>query len=229
MIVIGVFVALIAIAAVVISVAGSDEESSQPGGALGTDAEEVERTFADVSQSGTFLGDPNAPTVVTEFVDLQCPFCGEFATNAIPEVVETHVRSGEVALELRVISFLGEDSRNAAEVAAAAAEQNRLWQFAELFFLNQGPENSGYVTEDFLTEIAGATPGLDGAEALEQRSSPAARALMEENEALASRLGVDSTPSFFVSVEGSQPQPLELDDLTADAFAAALVSAPRGE
>ena len=85
------------------------------------------------------------------------------------------MRPGDVLYELRVISFLGEDSGEAAEMAAAAALQNRLYEFAETFYLNQGEENSGYVTEEFLTEIAEKTPGLDVEQALADRTTPRRR------------------------------------------------------
>ncbi len=40
------------------------------------------------------------------------------------------------------------------QAALAAAEQDRYWNFIELFYANQGTENSGYVTDDFLTAVA---------------------------------------------------------------------------
>ena len=49
------------------------------------------------------------------------------------------------------------------QAALAAAEQNRYWEFIENFYANQGIENSGYVTDDFLTEIANdaGVPDID--------------------------------------------------------------------
>ncbi len=43
---------------------------------------------------------------------------------------------------------------DAAKAALAAGEQNRYWNFVELFYRNQGVENSGYVTDDFLENVA---------------------------------------------------------------------------
>ena len=42
----------------------------------------------------------------------------------------------------------------AGAAALAAGEQGRGWNFVELFYRNQGVENSGYVTDEFLTAIA---------------------------------------------------------------------------
>ena len=224
LIVIAAFAAVILIVAIAVSLGGSDD-GEEPSGNLEADAAEVERTLEGIEQEGIRLGDPAAPATVTEFVDMQCPFCAEFSREALPEVIEQQVRGGEVALELRVISFLGEDSGEAAELAAAATLQNRLWEFAELFFLNQGAENSGFVTDDFLTDLAEATPGLDADAALDARSSSEAAAVIDENEATAQELGVDSTPTFFVARRGGETRPLELDALTAEAFERALADA----
>ena len=225
LIVLGVLAVLILIAAIVISQSGSDDSGSGGESSSGETAA-VEEALDGIPQEGVFLGEDGAP-VVTEFVDLQCPFCAEFSTNAFNDVVEQNVRPGDILYELRVISFLGEDSGTAAEMAAAAALQNRLYEFTETFYLNQGEENSGYVTEEFLTEIAEKTPGLDAEQALADRTSSEAQALIAENEARASELGVNSTPTFLLS-DGGKPTPLELTALTPEAFNEALASARGG-
>ncbi len=187
----------------------------------------AESALEGIPQEGVFLGEEGSTEVVTEFVDLQCPFCAEFSTNAFNDVIEQHVRPGEVLWELRVISFLGEDSGKAAEMAAAAALQNKLYEFTEAFYLNQGEENSGYVTDEFLTEIAEKTPGLDAEQALADRTSPEAQDLIAENEARATDLNVNSTPTFLLT-GGAEPTPINLSDLTPEAFTDALAAAQGG-
>lgn len=229
LIVLGAFAVIILIAAIVISQAGSDDDSSSSSdGAASGDTALVEENLGGIPQEGVVLGEPDAPETIVEFVDLQCPFCGEFSRRAFPDVVERFVRSGEVNYELRLISFLGQDSGEAAEMAAAATLQNRLFDFTEMFYLNQGEENSGYVTDEFLTEIAEATPGLDADAALDERTSPEAQAVIDENESEAQRIGVNSTPTFYLVSGDGEPVELGLSDLTADAFADALESARSG-
>jgi protein-disulfide isomerase len=223
------FAAVILIAAIVISVAGSDDDDSSAGSEdSGSATAVVEETLDGIPQEGVVLGDPDAPETIVEFVDLQCPFCAEFSTQAFPDVVEQFVRPGDVSYELRVISFLGEDSGEAAEMAAAATLQNRLFDFTETFYLNQGEENSGYVDDDFLTEIGEQTPGLDTDAALEERTSTEAQAIIDENESTAQEFGVSSTPTFFLVSGGGQPVEILPSDLTAQAFADALEAARSG-
>ena len=71
------------------------------------------------------------------------------------------VRDGKVKVVSEILVFLGPDSIEAAKAALAAGEQNRYWPYYSLLFENQGEENSGYVTSDFLRGLAQDTPGLD--------------------------------------------------------------------
>lgn len=222
------FALVIVIAAIAISVAGSGDDGDSGGEATADDTAIVEETLGGIPQEGVLLGEPDAPETIVEFVDLQCPFCAQFSTQAFPDVVDRFVRPGDANYELRVISFLGEDSGEAAEMAAAATLQDRLFDFTELFYLNQGEENSGFVTDDFLADLAERTPGLDAEAALDDRGSPEAQALVEENEAAAREFGVNSTPSFFLVRGDGEPAQLAPSDLTADAFADALESARSG-
>jgi hypothetical protein len=49
-------------------------------------------------------------------------------------------------MQFENLSFIGPGSVAAGRVAAAASQQNKLWNFVDLLYLNQGEENSGYVT-----------------------------------------------------------------------------------
>lgn len=225
LIVLAVLAVIILAAAIIISQSGSDDSGS---GDSGGDTAGIEQALEGIPQEGVLLGDREAPETVIEFVDLQCPFCAEFANNAMNDVIDQHVRPGDVRYELRIISFLGEDSGEAAEMAAAAAMQNKLYEFVEAFYANQGEENSGYVTEDFLKEVGEQTPGLDVDQALADRSSPEAQALIAENEERATELQVNSTPTFLLEAGGGQPTAIPVSELTADAFTSALESARGG-
>jgi protein-disulfide isomerase len=130
------------------------------------------------------------------------------------------LRTGKVRIELRVLTFLGEDSLRAGQVAAAAAEQNKGWQFADLLFNNQGPENTGYVTDEFLRGVASGVDGLDVDKALADAQGPAAASQLRRAEAAGKTLGVSSTPTFFASRRGGTLEQLELGELTAAAVGA---------
>ena len=224
--------AIVVVVAIVISQGGDDGDTTQPagggGGSGGGESAEVSDISAGIPQRGVTLGDPEAPATLIEFADLQCPFCAEFATQALPTVIDEYVRDGRLKLQLRLLAFLGPDSERGAEVAAAATLQDRLWPFSELFFQNQGPENSGYATDRFLRGLARETPGLNVDRLSEDLDSPAARRLIRQAERQARDLGVEGTPSFFVVRGGEAPRPLELSSLDADSFTTALDEALGG-
>lgn len=197
--------------AILISTSGDDE-----GGDGST--EEAVAIFEGIPQEGISLGDPDAPVVLTEFADPQCPFCAEFATEVLPDLVEQYVEPGDVRMELRLLTFIGPDSEAAARVALAAGDQGLMWDYMEAFYRNQGPENSGYATDEFLREIGAEVPDLDIDAAFEERQSEAITEQLTEAQSLAGELRVNSTPTFFSSVEGGKPEPLEVSSLEPDAF-----------
>jgi len=210
--------ALATLVVVVAVVMGQQHESAPSSPAAG-------RVFAGVEQDGIALGSNDAPATLVEFADLQCPFCAVYARDILPTVVDRYVRSGRLRLELRVLSFLGEDSVRAGVMAAAAASQDRLWSFADGFYRNQGQENSGYATDDFLQRVAEETRGLDVARALAERHAAGARRMLDESDALAGELGAEFTPSFFLR-QGDEPaRPVEPSKLTTEAFTTALDAA----
>jgi protein-disulfide isomerase len=129
-------------------------------------------------------------------------------------------------MDLKLRTFIGPDSVTAAKVAAGAAQQSRIWPFADLFYRNQGTENSGYVTQDFLKGIAEGTPGLDAQKALGAAGSAKATKLLQSDETLAGALKSDSTPDFYVRLgDGGPLRRVNWQDLTPQAFATALDAA----
>ena len=213
-------VAAVATAAVVIAVAVSSSGGStdSPPDTGGTQAAAL---FDGIPERNGVLGSPDAPLTLTEFVDLQCPFCARVSTTTLPTIVNDYVRSGKVKLEARTLHFLGPDSTIAAQVAAGAERQGRLWPFLEVFYANQGQENSGYVTDDFLRRVATAA-GVDADEALAQADGSFAERRLDRAETEAGRLGVDSTPTLVVSGSGRAPSVLDADPLDPQSVSDAL-------
>src|SRR5437764_9405623 len=110
--------------------------------------------YGGIPQQGLALGNPKAPVTMTEFADLQCPFCREYTAKVLPTLVSRYVRTGKVKMVFRDLASLGDDSVKAGRAAAAAGAQSKLWQFIDAFYADQGDENSGYVTDDFIRNVA---------------------------------------------------------------------------
>jgi protein-disulfide isomerase len=166
-----------------------------------------------IPQQGRFLGNPNAPVTLVEFADLQCPFCREYTLQTLPRLVQDYVRTGKVRMELRMLWFIGDDSVTAARAAAGATQQNKLWNFADVFYYNQGEENSGYVTPTFLDRIYKAS-GVAAAKAGEYAASDASKEPLGAANTLANRYGVQSTPTILVGKRGGQLKAVDVSSVT---------------
>jgi protein-disulfide isomerase len=186
---------VVVVALVLVSQSGDDGADGDLAG-----VDEVEAELSGIPQSGTVVGDPDAEVRIVEFGDLQCPACRDFSETVIPELLDGPVEAGDADLEFRQFAILGPDSVVAAKAALAASEQNRYWQFVELFYRNQGAEGSGYVTDDFLTDIARGA-GVEDIEAWnDARENPRWDRHIAETESEAIELGLTGTPS--IAVEG---------------------------
>jgi protein-disulfide isomerase len=215
-------VAVAAIVAIVLAAGGGDDSSdtADSGGGSGG-ASETKSLFQGIPQDGTTLGSPKAKVVLTEYADLQCPFCAEYATDVLPRLIEEYVRPGKLRLDLRLLRFLGPDSDRGAQAAHVAADGNRMWQFVDLWYRNQGPENSDYADDDFIANLA-REAGVPEDEAVEAAGNGARGETIEQAEQEAELLGVDSTPSFVIGAEAGSGRQIEVGELTYEAFRDAL-------
>jgi protein-disulfide isomerase len=214
--------AIVVVIAIVASSGGSKPATSGSGtGGAAGDAAQVAALFQGIPQSGVTLGDPKAKATLIEFADLQCPFCAEYSQQAMPTVVRNYVKPGKLRYELRLRSFLGPDSAKAAAAAAVATKQDKLFQFADLFYLRQGDENSGYVTDDFIRSLATDT-GVDPAAAVAAANHPGSQPLVAAADKQATDLGSTSTPDFYLRLAGGRLVPVTPQALTAGAFTQAL-------
>jgi protein-disulfide isomerase len=208
----------VVIVAAAVAVAGSGGGGSEKGGSSATTVSALKG----IPQSGIALGSPKAPVTMVEFADLQCPFCAQYERDVFPTIVKRYVRTGKMRLELRLLRFIGPDSDRLARVAAAAAGQNRMWQFVALAYQRQGRENSGYATDDFINRLS-ADAGLKSPDA-----GAAAEQKIRRDEQAARTLGIDSTPSFLIGQTGGTLHRFEPNDLTPGSFVPAIQKALRG-
>ena len=131
-------------------------------------------------QQGDTIGKPNAPVTIYEFADLQCPYCAEFAKNNLPLLIRDYVATGKAKLVYQDMAFIGPDSETAAAAAAAAGQQDKLWYFTNLFLLEPGRGELGYVTDAYIAKLYQAIPGLDVAKAEAARKRPPATTAVDE-------------------------------------------------
>jgi protein-disulfide isomerase len=193
---------VLALVLVLIVVSSSDGDG---GDTTIEETAEVNRALSGIQQDGMVLGDPQAPVELVEFGDLQCPVCAGYAKEILPAIIENQVKKGEVKIDFRNLTIIGEESIPAGAAALAAGEQGRGWNYLELFYRNQGEERSGYVTDEFMEAVARAAGVKNLAKWNQERKQLTGE--VEKTTAEAQELGFNGTPS--VAMEGPGTNGLE--------------------
>jgi len=222
--------AVVIVAVVVISASHNTSDVVRPGTrAAKADDARVDTLLAGIAESAdNTLGASSAPVTVTEFGDLECSVCDDFAlattvstsdgasgSGVEDQLISTYVRTGRARLVYRSLdtatSAAGERSEFPIQQAAALAAglQQRAWYYIELFYNEQGQEGSGYVTESYLDGLAKQIPGLDYREWLSARHDPSLTAQVSSDETSASRQGLQATPSIVISGPKGRATPIQ--------------------
>ena len=201
--------AVVVVVAIIVSSGGNDSSGTKADSSGLKGHGETVAMLKGIPQNDTVLGRPDAPVTLYEFADLQCPFCKQFAETNLPLLIRDFVRPGKVKVVYQDMAFIGNDSETAAAAAAAAGQQDKLWYFSNLFYWNQGEENTGYVTDQFLTNLYKGVPGLDVAKADAARKKAPPTKSFEQPRTLADQYGVNSTPSFVAGPSGGQLKKLQ--------------------
>jgi protein-disulfide isomerase len=195
-----VFLAIVAV--VILIVVNSSSDS-------GGDAQNLEgvgnvdKLVGGIAQEGLVLGDPKAKVELIEYGDLQCPVCKSYSEDFLPQIIEGQVKEGKAKIAFRNFTIIGPQSAPAGAAALAAGAQGRGWQFLELFYRNQGGENSGYADDEFLTAVAKGAGVKDidkwEAERKGKEFTGEVTATTEE----AQRMGLTGTPTFVIKGPGT--------------------------
>lgn len=208
-------VAVIALIATVAGTWGSDDageradatppgQSAESGRAPDATWEQLVRREADDPMA---MGDVDAPVVMLSYSEFQCPFCGKFARDTEPTLVDQYVEDGTLRIEWRDFPYLGPESTTAAQAGRAAAAQDSFWEFHDAMYADQLPPNSGNLDEDYVAAIADEL-GLDVKQFRADMKSPATKQAIGEDFAQGQAIGVTGTPAFVINgvpVIGAQP------------------------
>ncbi|HEX3511031.1 MAG TPA: DsbA family protein [Solirubrobacteraceae bacterium] len=213
----GIVVAIVVVAIVVIAVAagggGSSNHTVQKGSAReASTVSKVNAEIGGISQRGNVLGAATAPVTLVYFGDLECPVCREFTLTALPSLIQKYVRTGKLRVEYRSLETATREPETfkTQQIAAlAAGAQNVMWNFIELFYNEQGQEDSGYVTEGYLSNLANQTTGLNKAKWEEDRHNPAYENAVTTDAQLANSNKFNGTPAFLIGRTGGKLQKLE--------------------
>ena len=157
-----------------------------------------------------YRGNPNAPVVMEEFSDFQCPYCARFAQQTMPGLLENQIANGEVTLIYYdfPLSNIHPQAAAAALAARCAGEQGAAayWAMHDMLFSN-GNQWTNSNAEQLFTDYA-AQLGLDVASFTACQEDGRYNDAINADQDLGQSRGVSSTPSFFLNGQmlvGAQP------------------------
>jgi protein-disulfide isomerase len=153
------------------------------------------------------MGDPNAPIVVEEFSDFQCPFCERFHEETEPLLRQYYIDMGKVRFVYRsmgnwVSGNIGggrTESQDSALAVYCAGEQNKFWEMHAMLFANVRGEDIGSFTARRLKAIAEEVDGLDLNEFNSCYNSGKYEDRVQQDLADATAAGIDGTPGFLIT------------------------------
>jgi protein-disulfide isomerase len=179
-----------------------------------------------IPQDDTILGSPDANVTLIEYADIQCPACRSYTESLFPTVVDEYVRPGKVKNEFRGFPFLGTDSLKGHRFLLAAAKQDKLWQLQEAFYRNQGAENSGWLSDELIREVASEIQGLDVDQLFADAETDDLAQAAEQAVTDAQDAGITGTPTLLVKIGDEEPYLIQI--VTPDQMREALDAALEG-
>lgn len=189
------------------------------------------------------MGNPNAPVVIEEFADFECPVCGNFATVTEPDVRSKIITTGLAYYKYYDFPLSQHHNTIAASNAAACAdEQGKFWQMHDQLFAGQdawglNPDGATQVTDNPKSIFMGYAKaiGLNTSQFEQCFDSRKYQPRIDANAAEGFRRNVNQTPTFYVNgkvMVGAQPYDAlkqAVDDATAAAASKPTAAKPAAQ
>jgi protein-disulfide isomerase len=154
---------------------------------------------APLSLHGATEGSREAPVVVVEFSDFECPFCAEFARKTLPALKTRYIGSGKVRFVFNhfPLETMHPAALRAAVIAECGRQQGEFWTVHDRLFANQS-------TLDGVVTNPGKTVSLDQQRLTECLGSEQAIKAVKADIEVGKQLGLTGTPTFFIGTSVGQ-------------------------
>lgn len=172
------------------------------------------------------IGAIDAPVVISEFSDMECPFCARYATQTEGQLIKDYVDKGLVRIEWNDLPINGPKAVAGAKAGRAAAEQGKFHEFKTALFAEAAKKNGhpefGPADYERFAQQAGVP---DMAKFKADMASNKYDQVVNQAQAYGSQLGISGTPGFLVGTKFvSGAQPVETFKKTIDQQIAATVN-----
>jgi protein-disulfide isomerase len=117
----------------------------------------VKQKFDD---DGAMKGDPDAKVRIIEFSDFECPFCGRFYEQTLPQLTKEYIDTGKVNIVYKDFPLPFHASATKAAIASECAEeQGKFWEYHDALFEGQanwaniGPTASVPIFKEYAKDL----------------------------------------------------------------------------
>lgn len=154
------------------------------------------------------MGSPDAPVLVEEFSDFQCPYCALYVRETFPQIRETYIEAGKVRYVFRQLPLpMHRHAQPAAEASLCAVEQGKFWAMHDRLFAEQNQWAGQADATFYFKQLAGKL-GLDRAQfdACLDGHATAPRVAQDVQDAI--HKGARGTPFFLINgtpLSGAHP------------------------
>ena len=175
----------------------------------------IQKLYNPVVQNASALGSSTADITMIEFADYQCQSCAKFQREVRDDILRNFVNTGQVRFLFKdfinnndmpsTTTNVDEASTLAAEASYCAAEQGKYWEYHDKLYQNAEGENTEWVTIDNLKQIAnnaGIGDLMQFSDCLESHKNSKT---VNENDNLARSIGLQSSPTFILLSNRTQP------------------------
>lgn len=148
------------------------------------------------------IGLADAPIVIVEFSDFQCPFCKRFYDETYQQLMAAYPGKIRFVYRHLPLTSIHPEAFLSAEASMCANEQNAFSEYHDKLF-----ENQDSLGRELYTQIA-SDLNLDTASFEECLNTGKYKDLIQQDSDFALNLGVQSTPTFFINglaLVGAQP------------------------
>ncbi|HEY0708060.1 MAG TPA: thioredoxin domain-containing protein [Polyangia bacterium] len=145
-------------------------------------------------------GPKDAKVTIVEFSDFQCPFCSR-VNPTLKQIEEKYGKDVAIVFVNQPLSFHAQ-ARGAAAAFLAAHKQGKAWEMHDKLFANQQALMPADI-EKYAQEL-----GLNLPRFKKDVADPATEKMIADDQALASSVGADGTPAFYINgreLSGAQP------------------------
>jgi len=166
-----------------------------------------EQTWQNIlTDADNHKGNPEAPIKIVEFSEYQCPYCARYVQQAYAQILTEYGDQVYYIFRDYPLPFHA-NTQNAALAARCAGEQDAYWEYHDLLFDNQDEWSELENPESKLASYAKEL-NLDVDQFNNCYISEKYLSAIETDAELASSVGVNGTPSFFINGQkliGAQP------------------------